>query len=207
MFCSWKRLSQRVYNIQIRMYFANLYVSLLDLIMDGIEASFDVFGSLVKSGFLRQGNCTSIVTKDFHWTRCTRYCTLIGYELLHPDSFICCFRCSYVLRFTHRSRNDALFGTARTYSSTIQYKYVSGLRLRVIRIGVKVCIDVTIYDKLFVTSINEKHILSPFRVFQDVLDRCLVLHSGITLVPLCYTYRKAHIRSGTQHCIHDRTYG
>ena len=31
------------------MYFANLYVSLLDLIADGIEASLDVFDSLVKS--------------------------------------------------------------------------------------------------------------------------------------------------------------
>ena len=68
MFCSWKRLSQRVYNIPIRMYFANLYVSLLDLMADGVEASLDVFGLFVKSGFLRQGNCSSIVTKDFHWT-------------------------------------------------------------------------------------------------------------------------------------------
>src|SRR3954463_11618372 len=91
MFCSWKRLSQWVCNIQIGMYFGNLYVSLLDLIANGIEASLDVFGSLVKSGFLRQGNCSSIVTKDFHWIRCTRYYTYIGYELLHPDSFICCF--------------------------------------------------------------------------------------------------------------------
>ena len=50
------------------MYLANLYVSHLDLIPDGVEASLDVLGSLVKSGFLCQGNCTSIVTKDFHWT-------------------------------------------------------------------------------------------------------------------------------------------
>ena len=42
---------------------------------DGIEVSLYVLGSLVKSGFLCQGNCTSIVTKDFHWTRCTRYDT------------------------------------------------------------------------------------------------------------------------------------
>ena len=47
------------------MYLANLYVPTLDLIADGIEASLDVLGSLVKSGFLRQGNCTSIVTKKF----------------------------------------------------------------------------------------------------------------------------------------------
>src|SRR3990170_8102252 len=94
---------------------------------DGIEASLDVLGSLVKSGFLRQGNCSSVVTKDFHWTQCTRYYTQIGYELLHPDSFIRCFRSSYVLRFTCRSRHDALLGTAPTDSSTIQYKYVSDL--------------------------------------------------------------------------------
>src|SRR6266536_1843415 len=75
MFCSWKRLSQRVCDIQIRMYFANLYVPFRHLMSDGIEASLDVLGPLVKSGFLCQGNCTSIVTKDFHWTRCTRYDT------------------------------------------------------------------------------------------------------------------------------------
>ena len=68
MFCLWKRLSQRVCNIQIRMYLANLYVSLYDLTADGIEASLDVLGSLVKSGFLCQGNCTSIVTEDLHWS-------------------------------------------------------------------------------------------------------------------------------------------
>ena len=65
MFCSRKRLSQWVCNIQIRMYFENLYVSLLDLIADGVEVSLDVFGSLVKPGFLRQGNCSSVVTKKF----------------------------------------------------------------------------------------------------------------------------------------------
>ena len=36
------------------MYLANLYVSFLDLIADGIEASLDVLGSFVKSGFLCQ---------------------------------------------------------------------------------------------------------------------------------------------------------
>ena len=30
-----------------------------------------------------------------------------------------------------------------------------------------------------------KNILSPFQVFQDVLDRCPVIHSWITLVPPC----------------------
>ena len=74
MFCSWKRLSQWVCYIQIRMYLANIYVSLLDLIMDGTEASLDVLGSLVKSGFnclgkgidISQDNQAHQETLQFH---------------------------------------------------------------------------------------------------------------------------------------------
>ena len=39
MFCSWERLSQRVCNIQIHMYLANLYFSFRHLMTDQIEAS------------------------------------------------------------------------------------------------------------------------------------------------------------------------
>ena len=42
--------------------------------------------------------------------------------------------------------------------------YVSVLLLRVIRIGVKACIDVTLHAELFITSITEKHILIPLRI-------------------------------------------
>ena len=41
---------------------------------------------------------------------------------------------------------------------------VSVLLLRVIRIGVKACINVTLYVELFITSIIEKHILIPLRI-------------------------------------------
>ena len=61
--------------------------------------------------------------------------------------------------------------------------YVSRLLLRVIRIGVKACIDVTLYNGLFITSIIEKYFLSPL-VTKDNLDRCPVIHSWTTLVPL-----------------------
>lgn len=61
--------------------------------------------------------------------------------------------------------------------------YVSILLLRVVRIGVKACIDVTFYDELFITSIIEKYFLSPL-VTKDNLDRCPVIHPWITLVPL-----------------------
>ena len=42
--------------------------------------------------------------------------------------------------------------------------YVSGLLLRVIRIGVKACIDITLYVELFITSIIEKHVLITPRI-------------------------------------------
>jgi len=48
--------------------------------------------------------------------------------------------------------------------------YVSELLLRVIQIGAKACIDVTLYDELFITSIIEKYFLSPL-VTKDNLDR------------------------------------
>ena len=76
--------------------------------------------------------------------------------------------------------------------------YVSGLLLRVTRIGVKACIAVTLYAELFITSIIEKHVLITPRT---ISDRYLVIHSWITFVPSCQTCGKAHIRCGTQHGI------
>ena len=60
--------------------------------------------------------------------------------------------------------------------------YESGLLLRVIWISVKVRIDATLYDELLFTSIIEK-ILSSLDT-KDKFDRCHVIHSWITLVPL-----------------------
>ena len=61
--------------------------------------------------------------------------------------------------------------------------YESGLLLRVIRISVKVCIDVTLYDELFYHLHNREKFLSPL-VTKDNFDRCPMIHFWITLVPL-----------------------
>ena len=50
------------------------------------------------------------------------------------------------------------------------FQYVSRLRLRVIRISVKACIGVTLYDELFVTSITEKCFLSFLRIILTVVQ-------------------------------------
>ena len=56
---------------------------------------------------------------------------------------------------------NALHGATLSNLSHFQYVYRS--RLRVIQIGVKACINVTLYDELFINSITEEHILSPLR--------------------------------------------
>ena len=59
--------------------------------------------------------------------------------------------------------------------------YESGLLLRVIRISVKVCIDVTLYDELLF-HLHNREILSPLDT-KDKFDHCHVIHSWITIVP------------------------
>ena len=73
MFCSRERFSQRISDIQIRMYFANFYVSILNIFTDGVEM-LDVPGLLVKPGLLGKGNSSSVVTEEFDWPR------RIGYD-------------------------------------------------------------------------------------------------------------------------------
>ena len=61
--------------------------------------------------------------------------------------------------------------------------YVSGLLLRVIRIGVKACIDVNLYAELFITSIIEKHVLiTPRTIFLPLSGDPLLDHL-CTLLP------------------------
>ena len=66
---------------------------------------------------------------------------------------------TYVNVFTQRYRNsyvnNALHG--HTLANCSHFQYVSRLRLRVIWIGVKACIDVTLYDELFIISITEHY--------------------------------------------------
>src|SRR6266516_1313266 len=127
MFCSWKRFSQRISDIQIRMYFTNIYVSILNIFMNGVEAAFDMLGLLVKPGLLGNGNSSSVVTEESQRARRTGNHSKIGDKLLHPDSFLRCFRSSYVLRFTCRSHHDALLATAPANCPAIQNINVSGL--------------------------------------------------------------------------------
>ena len=56
------------------MYFANFYVSILNIFTDGVEATLDVPGLLVKPGLLGKGNSSSVVPEEGDWPR------RIGYD-------------------------------------------------------------------------------------------------------------------------------
>ena len=57
-----------------------------------------------------------------------------------------------------------------TLAKCSHFQYVSRSRLRVIQIGVNACIDETLYDELFITSITKKYFLSPLRIILTVVQ-------------------------------------
>src|SRR3954470_7626430 len=67
MFCLRERFSQRICDIQIRVYFTNFYVSILNIFTNGVEATLDVPSLLVKPGLLGKCNSSSVVTEEFDW--------------------------------------------------------------------------------------------------------------------------------------------
>ena len=56
------------------MYFTNIYVSILNIFMNGVDATLDMPGVLVKPGLLSKGNSSSVVTEESHRAR------RIGYD-------------------------------------------------------------------------------------------------------------------------------
>ena len=56
------------------MYFANIYVSILNTFTNGVEATLDMPGLPVKPGLLGKGNSSSVVTEELDRPR------RIGYD-------------------------------------------------------------------------------------------------------------------------------
>ena len=71
--------------------------------------------------------------------------------LQHSDSYVLCKSLGHIVNAASTLHLE-LF-------QMVALLYVSGLLLRVIWMGVKACIDVTLYAELFITSIIEKHVL------------------------------------------------
>ena len=64
MFCSRESFSQRICYIEIRMYFTNLYISILDMLADGVKPALNMLGMLVRPWLFGIGNGTIVVTVD-----------------------------------------------------------------------------------------------------------------------------------------------
>ena len=56
------------------MHFANIYVSILNIFMNGVEATLDMPALPEKPGLLGKGNSSSVVTEESHRAR------RIGYD-------------------------------------------------------------------------------------------------------------------------------
>ena len=94
----WKRLRQRICNILIRMYFANLNPSLVDVIAYHVETPEYMLGRRMTPQLLRIGNGTLAITEDSHRvTRAREYAELLD-KLPELDSSISHFRGSHILR-------------------------------------------------------------------------------------------------------------
>src|SRR3954465_11362345 len=63
MFCSWKRFSQWICDIQIRMYFANLQISICYIISNYMKLAIDVLGLWMIPWFLSECYGASVVTQ------------------------------------------------------------------------------------------------------------------------------------------------
>ena len=48
------------------MHFTNIYVSILNIFTNGVEATLDMPSLPVKPGLLRKGNGSSVVTEESH---------------------------------------------------------------------------------------------------------------------------------------------
>ena len=71
MFCPRENFSQRICYIQVRVYFTNLYISILDMLADGVKPALNMLGILVRPWFLGVGYGSIVVTIDHHWVQRT----------------------------------------------------------------------------------------------------------------------------------------
>ena len=106
---------------------------------------------------------------------------------------VCILQIFYVYNALHGAR----------LANFSHFQYVSRLRLRVIRIGVKACTGITLYDELFITSITEKYILSLLRIVLTVVKWSTPGSISYPLAKLMARYTIGLV----QHSILYRTYG
>ncbi|KAL3626856.1 hypothetical protein CASFOL_029263 [Castilleja foliolosa] len=120
-----KRLGQRIGNIVVRWYLANLYITSFDYLSQKVIFSEHVFRFVVLPWLLRLGDSSTIITIENYRFGCARYYTEFANELFHPDTFLCRFGSSDILSFCCGISCSALLRTFPAYCSSIKTKDIS----------------------------------------------------------------------------------
>ena len=148
-----------------------------------MEIPEHMFGPLVRSGFLRLNNGTIIVTIQLNAILNARNYTKLTNELFDPNSFLCCISCCNILSLYCRIRDGTVLNALLAHSSSIETKYETRLRLEIIFVTLEAYIGVSSNNQLFISTINQKIILSPLQVHKDVF-RCNPEAYGTLLIRL-----------------------
>src|SRR6187551_3200602 len=121
----WKSLCQRISNIQIRMYFAYLYLTPSNELSNEVKFPQYMFVLLVIPRLLSMCNCPIVVTVEFQWARCIGKHTKLNEKLPHPNTFLRRFRSCDVLCFRCRISHSILLRTFPAYSTTVYREHES----------------------------------------------------------------------------------
>ena len=149
-----KRLSQWICNIVICGYSAYLNISSINDLSNEMVTPEHVFRSLVWSWFLSLCNGPIIVTIEIYWICNARNNSQSTNELLDPNCFLSYIWYCYILSLCCRICNCVLFGTLPADTS-IQTKYITKLRSKMIWIRLETGIYVTFHNKIiFLSSIG-----------------------------------------------------
>src|SRR2546428_594017 len=100
-------------------------------------SSLYVLGSLMRSRLFGLSYCPIVVTEDYYGLSTARNDVQFLDEVLYPNTFLSCFRSSYVLRFSGGVRDSGLLVRFPSHCSSIEQEYISGRCLEVIYVGLE----------------------------------------------------------------------
>ena len=149
-----KRFCQRIWNIQIRVYFTYLDLTLFEELLNKVESPHDMFAFLVIPRLLCLRNSPTVVTVKIQRAGCIWKHTKLNKELPYLNTFLRSFWSCDVLGFCCRISRGLLLGTLPAYCTTIYCEHVTWLGLWIIFVSLETSSCVTYYNELILTSID-----------------------------------------------------
>lgn len=182
-----QRFIQWVYQIVIYFNPYDLYVSMLNALLNYVISSKYVFRPLVRLWFLYLSNGSIVVTIALSWLKNTRNHSMFCNELLDLNNFFYRFREGNALKLYCKISNCILLWEFLANYTTIQINDKSWLEFEVISINLKTSIITSSYSKLSLSFINQKSILSPSQVLEDIFNSFLVSFTWFRFISIINT--------------------